>query len=1085
MGTNQVDMKENLTFITASAGTGKTYRLVQELREAVMEGQARPEAVIATTFTVAAAAELKERLALSFHREGLHDEADRLESDAMISTVHGICFNLLSRFAFDAGISPDLRILDENETKLLLDQAIDQVVDESVRQRIYAVASRLGQRNPFTWAWNWRGDVKAIVEAARSNDISLDQLPAMGASSWRDLAAEMGPPTEDDLDARLIDRIDRFLGESMRSEKQNTRKYRSTLKSFRSRVEDVSFPWSNWARLLRERPEKDLKPFAEEIDLVASRVGEHPRLHQDLEEYLGLLFDLAQRAGERFNEMKRNRGVADFVDLEKSALDLLREQPSVASVLAEEVDLLIVDEFQDTSPIQLALFVELGKLAKRIIWVGDVKQSIYGFRGSDPELVFQAADGAAHRESLTRSWRSLPDLVSLCNQCFASVFEERLGLPKEETVIDAHRRPPAGSSPSVESVEISSGIELKNGNTKELAFDQKQEVIADAVADLLSRQGEQVVTKASVSGDDPVGETRDLTPDDIAVLTRTGKEAGAIAENLRSRGFDVSVSGPGLLSTPEAILAVACLRRWIDPTDSLAAAEIVALEGRHDPEVWIADRIRYLRELEGSESMDPWVLQSSPALSSLHRAAESDRGLAHHSPLATFDRATAAAGINRIVSLWGPGQTRVGQRLANLEKLRSYVGDFERRSEDNGLPATCHGLLGWLSDLAVFGQDEFPGVSAGGSIFVGTYHASKGLEWPMVFLSSLDHAARTNLFNLRVVGTTTDLDFSDPLRGRELRRWINPFGGSSGSGGESHPLIVRLNESATGEREMETGRNESLRLLYVGMTRARDRLLFLHEPRTPSAWLEETGKDNAKAILYPHGVDGPLVTSRVRKYEWGGEESGGGPQSVLTQLELPVAAESRTPRQAARLIPSQAEPVEGASVVAVQSYGERLVLRGGPDERDLGDAMHRLLAAEVLMPDSPSQVKLDRVSRMLDSFALADCVVPGEVVRVSERYRELVREQFAIVDEAVEVPFTVVDPEGRSVTGFIDHLLRLEDGSHVIIDHKIFPGGETDWEAKALGYSGQLAVYARALGESEVRTYLHFAVVGALIEISV
>ena len=95
-------MKDKLTFIAASAGTGKTYRLVQEVKEVVTEGRAHPGGIVATTFTRAAANEMQQRLAQAFHEDGLHDEALALEN-GLVSTVHGICFQLLSRFAFEAG----------------------------------------------------------------------------------------------------------------------------------------------------------------------------------------------------------------------------------------------------------------------------------------------------------------------------------------------------------------------------------------------------------------------------------------------------------------------------------------------------------------------------------------------------------------------------------------------------------------------------------------------------------------------------------------------------------------------------------------------------------------------------------------------------------------------------------------------------------------------------------------------------------------------------------------------------------------------------------------------------------------------
>ena len=100
------------------------------------------------------------------------------------------------------------------------------------------------------------------------------------------------------------------------------------------------------------------------------------------------MFSLSSEVGDRFTDLKKERGAADYADLEKDALDLLRGNSGVREVLASEIDLLLVDEFQDTSPIQLALFVELGKLADRVIWVGDVKQSIYGFRKPTPSFFF-------------------------------------------------------------------------------------------------------------------------------------------------------------------------------------------------------------------------------------------------------------------------------------------------------------------------------------------------------------------------------------------------------------------------------------------------------------------------------------------------------------------------------------------------------------------------------------------------------------------------------------------------------------------------------------------------------------------------
>ncbi len=1075
-------MKDKLTFITASAGSGKTYRLVREVIDAVQSHFAKPGKVIATTFTCAAANEMKERLSSAFHQAKLHDEAAQLETEGMISTVHGICFKLLNRFAFEAGISPDIRVLDETEAKLLLDRSIDEVVDESTRQHVYGLASRLGQRNTYTWQWNWRRDVKAIVESARSNDIPLSRLHSMGKASWAEMKKELGPETAENLDEKLCQKIDEFLVLSENSALKNTSEYRHFVRGMRGRLTSPNFPWSNWGKLLSEKPEKKLCDFSDQIAEIARQVQRHPRLQHDIETYITLLFKIAEDSGTRFSELKKKRGAADFADLEKATLDLLRDNQSVRDALADEIDLLLVDEFQDTSPIQLALFAELGRLAKRVILVGDVKQSIYGFRGSDPELVFQAASGAEKRETLEYSWRSLPGIVGLNNQMFAPAFQEHLGLPEKETIILPHRKTPPEMSPAVEIVEISSGEAYENGRPKYLG-QNRSAVIADAVADLLNRSDQFVVEKSSISEKEQIGTLRQVEPGDITILVRRGVNAENIGSQLRARGFDVSMTGSGLLATPEAVLAVACLRRWIDSTDSLAAAEIIALEGILDVATWLENRLKYVENLAGSESKNPWEVATSPALQSLLAAARADDLREINSPLASFDRAVQAADVNRIISQWGPGETRATQRLANLEQMRRLVVDYETRAEEFGTPATLNGLFGRLDELEQTGEDLFPKNRTRGAISVGTYHSSKGLEWPIVFLTDLGDGPQSNLYKLRVgiFGKSPyELDFSAPLAGRELRLWIHPFG-KGFQRGDSHPLDQALEESETGLKVLKSDHNELLRLLYVGMTRARDRLIFVHEPCSEPTWLYGLGINEALAIVN-RNLSIP-TTHRIFEYN---PESAAGNRLDTGNITLPRKAATKTVRLPANLTPSGQERIEGAQISENILFGKRLKIDGRINERDLGDAMHRIFAAEVFNPGLPDQQRRDRIQAILKAFDLEEAVRASDVLQTVNGYREFIEKTFAPVSEEVEVPFTVTNQEGQVITGFIDHLLSLSDESKVIIDHKIFPGDHEKRPEVALGYSGQLMTYARCISaKAGVTTWIHFATTGAALKVDV
>ena len=132
----------------------------------------------------------------------------------------------------------------------------------------------------------------------------------------------------------------------------------------------------------------------------------------------------------------------DFVDQERRIFDLLDDE-HVRATLADELEVLFVDEFQDTSPIQLALFMKLAVLADRVIWVGDIKQAIYGFRGSDPDLMQSVLDaveaGGGATDVLEYSWRSRPSLVSYINEIFVPAFANRL--EREQVALSPKRVP--------------------------------------------------------------------------------------------------------------------------------------------------------------------------------------------------------------------------------------------------------------------------------------------------------------------------------------------------------------------------------------------------------------------------------------------------------------------------------------------------------------------------------------------------------------------------------------------------------------------------------------------------------------------
>ena len=1081
-------MNASIEFTTASAGSGKTYRLVEIVSEAIVSGSTRPQGIVATTFTVAAANELRERLAAKFHEAGRHQDVVLLRS-GMIGTVHGICLELLTRFALQAGLSPEVTILDDAQSQILLSRAFDTILTGDVEKELYQLTFRLSQTDMQTGTDFFRTIIPSIVASARSNDIDPAALPAIGAASWDEMRSALPLPTRDDLDQALAAAITGALRElDPNSTVGVIKDYRQLLQKSARALAGNKLAWAEWNKLATASPGTAAAnaQIAIPVQTVASRLGEHPRFHQDHEAYLAILFRTAGQLAVKFGSLKRESGAADFADLEKEALDLLTHSDEVRSILTDETDLLVVDEFQDTSPIQLALFSRLAECAKRVVWVGDVKQAIYGFRGADPELIIAAVAGTEKAGTLGQSWRSTPDLVHFVNELFAKPFADHLALPREEVTLTPHRLRNPGARPSVRISKVTTGDFYKNGNPKPLNKDQRHAATAAAIQNFLN-SGEQVIDKPSITFANPAGTLRPVTPRDIAVLVRTRNSADALAGELRARGIDVSLSTAGLFATPECQLALACLRVLVDPRDSLASAEVIALEAEHPPETWLGDRLSFLKQQSESaagETLPAWGTNgtlASPGLKSLFSARD-QHDLTTLSPLALYDLAHTAAQVSRITSAWGPTQQRAEQRLANLSRLRDFIHEYQTAAHATGAPVTLNGLFGWLTDLADdYGTNEAldkgpidPEIDA---IHIGTYHGAKGLEWPIVFATDLDTDTRSRLFSLRPHSDAAVLDLANPLVGRSLRLWINPIGKAKSS------LLDELHESPAGQQAHKTALSEDLRLLYVGLTRARDILFLVHDPATAASWLDLANAQDlltTETATLTFGETTLPLTVTAQVYE---------PLSIsplpTATIQVPTYARTQTSRPPLLITPSSRDPIADATVTEIIEFGQVLGIPANINARDYGDAMHRILAAEIQNPGHPS--RQSHAARLLTHWGLEKFLTPDQVLATIDIYRQWVEAKFNPTQQFTEVPFTHTTPDGQQATGFIDHLLLTARGP-VIIDHKIFPGTKSMWERTALSYSGQLELYQQVVSAKfpdgpEAECWIHLVSSGAAVRI--
>ncbi|MYA18441.1 MAG: AAA family ATPase, partial [Gammaproteobacteria bacterium] len=197
---------DHVTFISAGAGSGKTYRLIDELEKAIVEDAVPPAGILATTFTVKAATELRERVRDRLLAHGRLDLAERT-AESLIGTVHGVCERLLKRFAFELGLSPQSNVMSIDDGARFFNQALDRVLPIDRVREMNAYVRRLGilDRGLPTW----QSLVKAIADKARENNLRDDALRAMGKHNADDLLAFLPAPSNEDPTQALVDIVTR------------------------------------------------------------------------------------------------------------------------------------------------------------------------------------------------------------------------------------------------------------------------------------------------------------------------------------------------------------------------------------------------------------------------------------------------------------------------------------------------------------------------------------------------------------------------------------------------------------------------------------------------------------------------------------------------------------------------------------------------------------------------------------------------------------------------------------------------------------------------------------------------------------
>ena len=671
--------------------------------------------------------------------------------------------------------------------------------------------------------------------------------------------------------------------------------------------------------------------------------------------------------------------------------------------------------------------------------------------------------------------------------------------------------------------------------------DADAEAIAEGVRQMLARPTETPVV------DRATGEVRDVRASDVAILAATNDEATRLAKALGAHGILAAVPRKGLLDTPEGTMLHAALRVVADERDTVARAHLDALDGfdSDEPEKWLA------RLIEAKTA------ERRPEASKLVAQLDEQRARSIQlSPTEAVDDLIGRLDLGARCARW----PRPEERLANIEAFRALAAAYESECEAERTAGSIVGFLHFIGDAAKSSRpdsdrDRRDDQHAGGAdaVEICTYHRAKGLEWPVVILSSLhsktrafgippdasamrlERGGRSQLFSAVPESDAKHFDAKAPLAGRWLRFWPWPYGGI-----KTTELVDQVAGTPESRLVVDAAARESLRLLYVGFTRARDHLILaaratkkeMKPPKpkrvakgkvpegadqpdakavqvtvevTLSAdWLDTIHDGKAALLELPRGED-PVQTLSIRGYR---DSKGSVPTRVwwLTAASpavavatpslrrwykvSPLASATRyaiAPSRAAEDWPEVASGAAPTASIKIHTIGPRLFFAlGDLAMNEVGNAVHAFFAADPMERSADERRVV--AERILKASGFISVARPEDLVAAHDRLREFLDASYpgAVWHREVPIAGKVGSDAGpRQVTGSID-LLLATTGGWVVVDHKTYPG--TDWEVKARAYAPQLAAYRRVLntaGTKQVVTQLvHFPIGGRIAELS-
>ncbi len=1115
--------REGNLLVAAAAGAGKTAVLTERIVERVRRG-ADVRSMLVVTFTKAAASEMKKRViaALLDAAQAAPEEAERLREaaervqDASICTLHAFCLQVLRRHFYEAALDPAFRVADDAQSTVLLEDALDELMEARVEENeVRALCDALGgeeklaaallslhaflqaQPVPAQWMENalslYAMDAAAFDASPLMRDFVARAKRALSAAlslyqDARDDVASAFPAAAAFADAELLRLRPALLAEGYTAYRESMDGFAfARLSGFpRGTAEEDKAAFKEARDALKDCISVQRKAFSRTLAEEAARMR---ILHPHVETLFACLRALEARYGEK----KRAAGLIDYGDMEHMTLRIL-SQADIRSEYRQKFRYVLVDEYQDSNRVQEAI-LDAVKGEDNLFLVGDVKQSIYRFRQAAPALFTEKYHTPACFNGdvidLNRNFRSADAVIDTVNALFSRTMTRDFG------GVDYDARAALVKGRTDASI---GGVELYM-----LQCDEEDAWESAEAEAIFAARRIQALMRDERYTDPKTGETRPYTYGDFAVLHRSPRAvAERMTQLLALQGVPAyaELTG-GYFDAVEVQVFMNLLRVIDNRRQDIPMLSVLrsVMGGFTDEE---------LGELRLLDAEAPWV-------ELLERAAAGGGALGKKTRqfLDKLDDWNMESRLVRVAALCAALLDETGYsaycaalpggrvRKANLDALIDRAAAYEE-NEARSLSAFI-AFMDRVKSTDRIGASAVPGADV---VRLLSTHKSKGLEFPVVILTGLSRK-----FNAQE--RKQDVALHETL-GLGMRFFDENV--------RRDTLARNAILDANGFSALE----EELRILYVAMTRARERLILLVSEKD----IENSVKRHCKRVT-PY-----LCANACRESDWllwalldtpdgdplrayAGLPVLGGQQSARVEAQVGIRACARPTRESFEAFAESARGADASrwetrfawrypyltdtqipgkisvseligNMPSMRAYPDFIAAKKPLDAADRGTAAHLLMELIPLKAHTAQSVREcieTLVERGHMTRAQAEAVRVEPVVRffASPLGKRLCasplveRERGFNYRVSARKAISADTDEPMLLQGVIDCCFR-EDGAWVIIDYKTDRVPEGKARETAAKHQRQLDVYADALaaltGEPVKEKYVHLLLTG-------